>query len=138
MFLFFYLLKHLPGNDGKIYIMPTMLIALGGYGFYRIPLDYKIHVIRSRATPDEKKAVIKEYTLHLNVKRMIEQDNYFNIVYRKYLLWPVYLRIYVLEDEILLNAHTYFEYGTRGIIDFGVGPAAANHAKDFISRVLGD
>lgn len=59
MFLFFYLLKHPPGNDGKIYIMPTMLIALGGYGFYRIPLDYKIHVIRSRATPDEKKSCYK-------------------------------------------------------------------------------
>jgi hypothetical protein len=108
-----------------------LLVAMGLYGFYRIPQDYKITSIASNKTVSDKAEIVKKY---LEGKKLFEEtieSNYFQIRYRNKYLTLIDMFIYIDNNYFYINVR---QKASGGYLDFGIGKRATRkiitHIKD--------
>ncbi len=127
-----------PETDYEKYLIllfPLAFLAIGIYGFWRIPKNYQIGCVYSSKTIEEKWTIVHEYLSHLNVKSKTTDDNQIECIYRNKYLNSLVVRIHLDDDKILYNVQS-LDTGDKGIIDLGLSKRATKRLKKFLENRL--
>lgn len=113
----------------------VFLLFLGLYGIWRIPKDYKIIIILSNKTLEEKRQIIETYLETLNVRKRFVSGELFRIQYRNKYWNSIDLSIAYDENQIFLSAKGADNHGGKGIIDFGLTRRALRKTEAFFKQL---
>lgn len=120
-----------PSSNSNHLLYPAFFfLLLGGYGLWRISKDYSLIKVESEQTPEQKRQVIEEYITTLKVKTYVLDNELFKITYRNRYWNTVNVFITFDNEFYYLNAKAA-DYGSKGIIDFGLTNRASKKLQAY-------
>ena len=119
-----------------IYAFCVLLIMLGLYGFWRIPKTYKIKIIKSELSIDEKKQIINQITRDFKLNELERKEQYQHFLYVGR-FWASF-NIYIFYDttNFYLNTQQIEFKNDGGFIDFGTSNRVTKKIKSKINSYL--
>lgn len=145
---FLYLLNFTEWYDSKkttttnampiwgIYIFMVSLIALGLYGFWRIPQTYKITKIKSALSIEEKTLIIHNIISDFKLKELESDQQYRHFRYVGRFLNRFDIYIFYDLNNFHLNVQQIDSGNDGGFIDFGTSKRVTNKIKNKILAYL--
>ena len=118
-------------NTGSIFF-----ILLGLYGFWRIPITYKVTFFESKVSIEEKNRIVNQIIKDFKLNELVNEEQYrhYRYVGRFWNSFDIY--IYFDSNNFCLNAQQ-IEFGNNGgFIDFGTSKRVTNKIKRSIIAQL--
>lgn len=110
-------------------IIPTALLLMGLYGFWRIPQTYEVVMIQSKVDMKIKSRIIHEYLISLKAEPKSGKNNCSEASYTNEFGNKVDILYYVDSQKILFNVKKGNQFRFDRMFDFGVTRRAAEKIK---------
>jgi hypothetical protein len=145
---FLYLLNFTEWYDSKkttttnampiwgIYIFIGFFIALGLYGFWRIPQAYKITLIKSVLSIEEKSIIIHNIISDFKLKELERDQQYWQLRYVGRFKNRFDIHMFYDPDNFYFNVQQIDSGNDGGFIDFGTSKRVTNKIKNKILAYL--
>lgn len=116
-----------------IHVMSGLFIILGLYGFWRIPITYKVSPIKSDVSIEQKSDIIHQLINDFNLIELESEGQFHHFHYfgRYWSSFNIYL--FYDSNNFYINAQ---ENNKRTYIDFGTSKKVTNKIKNKIIELL--
>lgn len=115
-------------------IIPTVILAMGLYGFYRIPRTHDVVVIQSKLDTKEKLKIIQAYLFNKKSEAKPNKNKFLEAVYVNEFGNKVDLLFYVDSQKILFNVQNGNQIRAGRMFDFGVSKRAAEKIEVYLTE----
>lgn len=135
-FYFYYLILTTAKSDVAyiLLIIPTVLLAMGLYGFWRIPKTHDVVIIQSKVDSKGKLKIIQEYLSRWKTEAKRNKYNFLEASYVNEFGNKVDLLFYVDSQKVLFNVQKGNQFRFNRILDFGVTRRASEKIKSCLTE----
>jgi hypothetical protein len=117
-------------------VIPTTLLLMGLYGFWRIPQTYEVVMIQSKVDVKIKSRIIHEYLISLKAEPTSGKVNCSEATYTNEFGNKVDILYYVDTQKILFNVKKGSQFRYNRMFDFGVARRASEKIKSCLTEQL--
>jgi hypothetical protein len=137
-FYFYFQILTTSKSDGAyiLLIIPTVLLLMGLYGFWRIPQTYEVVMIQSKVDVKIKSRIMQEYLSSLKAEPKSDKNNCSVASYTNEFGNKVDILYYVDSQKILFNVKKGNQFRYNRMFDFGVARRASEKIKSCLTEQL--
>jgi hypothetical protein len=137
-FYFYYQILTMAKSDVAyvLLIIPTAIVSMGLYGFWRIPRTYDVVIVQSKTDIKVKLKIIHEYLSSRKAETKSRKNNFLDTSYVNEFGNKVDLRLYVDTQKILFNVQKGDQFKANRMFDFGVTRRASEKIESYLIENL--
>ena len=117
-------------------IIPTIILAMGLYGFSRIPKTHDVVNIQSKVDTKVKLKIVQEYLCDRKTEAKPIKNNLLEALYINEFGNKVDLLYYVDSQKILFHVHKSSQFRFSRMFDFGVTRRASEKIESCLRKNL--
>lgn len=135
-FYFYNLILTMAKSDAAygLLIIPTLILAMGLYGFWRIPRTHDIVMIQSKLDAKDKLQIVQTYLSKRNSQAKLNKYKFLEASYINEFGNGIQILLYIDSQKVLFNVQKGNQFRAGRMFDFGVTRRAAEKMEVYLTE----